>query len=287
MSFDDAVQGSQPIEGSVRPLPMHASRSFPLEMAVEEPPPDQPAMPLEQFEMEMANLVAASRERRSGSKASFADADVDRVSSLLVDVGKVMWSDRPRTYLVLYLIGEIRAIDGFILDGCKDVHLPYATEDDLPAVLRSPSARRDFIAQQSLVLTPRSEALINGGKHTHIGKLKSDNGCWANANSAENADTRFKDIQSLGRGGQGTVDKVTSKLDLKAYAVGAKAMSNKCGIADNAPTQRKRIRKPRELTKDKSAMKAFENELHNLKRLQHRHLVNFVGCVFWHQLNVP
>ena len=35
------------------------------------------------------------------------------------------------------------------------------------------------------------------------------------------ADAGFKDIRSLGKGGQGQVDKVTSKLDLQTYAVSA------------------------------------------------------------------
>lgn len=118
-------------------------------------------------------------------------------------VGKVTWSERPRTYLVLRLIGEVRAIEGFILEGYKDVQFPNDTEAGLPTSLKNPKARRDFISKQSLVLTPRSAALVTGGRHPHI----------------ENADTRFRDFQSLGQGGQGRVDIVTSKLDLYVYAV--------------------------------------------------------------------
>jgi len=77
------------------------------------------------------------------------------------------------------------------------------------------------------------------------------------------------------------VDKVTSKLDLKVYTVSVPlSLLFLPWKADTArDMQRKRIRKPEKLSRDKTAMKSFENELHNLKRLQHRHLINFVGYV--------
>jgi hypothetical protein len=198
-------------------------------------------MTIEQFEEEMTRTVSRAEARRKSLHSPFEDSDVDTVSALLLAVGKARWSERPRTYLVLRLIGEIRAIESFILDGYKDIHFPFAREEDLPRSL-PPKARRDFMHKQSLVLSSKAVALVSGGRHAHL----------------ENADTRFKDIETLGTGGQGVVDKVTSKLDLQIYA-------------------RKRIRKTRELSKNKSAMISFENEIHNLKRLQHKHLVQFVG----------
>lgn len=56
----------------------------------------------------------------------------------------------------------------------------------------------------------------------------------------------------------GRVDHVRSKLSLEEYA-------------------RKKIARARTFSGDKAAMRMFENELTNLKRLRHHHLVTFVG----------
>lgn len=170
MSFDDAAGKNAAIADGSRPNLPHTSQSFPLQSSTGETESDEPSMSVEQFEEAMEKAIKFAEEKRKGHKDSFNDADIDHISSLLVAIGKLHWSERPRTYLVLRLIGEVRAIEGFIMEGYKDIQFPYATEDDLPTSLRSPKARRDFISKQSLVLTPRTAALVSGGRHIHIGK---------------------------------------------------------------------------------------------------------------------
>jgi serine/threonine protein kinase len=96
----------------------------------------------------------------------------------------------------------------------------------------------------------------------------------------EDADTHYYILKILGRGGFGEVYHVRSKLSLEEYAV--------CNY-ESETTQpfatlqlimwRKRVHRRKAFSKDREAIKIFENELTNLKRLSHHHLVKFVGYV--------
>ncbi|SLM36189.1 rho gtpase activator [Lasallia pustulata] len=75
---------------------------------------------------------------------------------------------------------------------------------------------------------------------------------------AEDVDAHFETLRRLGKGAFGVVDHVRSKLSQEEYA-------------------RKRVYRAAAFWKDKDAIQMFENELSNLKRLEHDHLVKFVG----------
>jgi hypothetical protein len=90
---------------------------------------------------------------------------------MLDAVEKKIWSERPRTYLVLRLVNHVRAMETFILEGFegfKDIDLPYS-ESALPNCVNSAGARHDFLHQQRYVLSAKSADLVrSGGRHRHL-----------------------------------------------------------------------------------------------------------------------
>ena len=72
-------------------------------------------IPTDDFERAMASLFPPA----GGNTSRFADSDIDKISRLLVQVGKLEWSVRPRTYAVLRLIGRVDIFEVFISDSLK------------------------------------------------------------------------------------------------------------------------------------------------------------------------
>lgn len=152
------------------------------------------------------------------------------------------WGKRPRTLVVLHIIGCPEAIDGFVTAGFSDVALPYS-EENLPRILKGPK-RAEFIAHQHRVLSEEAHDLERpGGPHCNIDG---------------NADVHFHLHRELGSGGFGTVDHVFSRLSLQPFA-------------------RKRIPRGRSFKKDQFSIQMFENELKTLKALSHTHLIRLIG----------
>lgn len=204
--------------------------------------------PAAEFEVVVSSLLstyAPSASDATDSRASTAYPDdvFDKVAKYLIQAGKQQWSLRPRTYIVLRLINRLDSMPAFILDGLLDIAFPY-TYNRLPASL-SPGTRNAFLEQQSVVLSKAGDLEIEHGRHRHF---------------PSTAESNFVVVKQLGSGYFGVVDHVRSKLSLEEYA-------------------RKRTVRARTFSKDKKALKVFENELSNLKRLSHRHLVKYVGCV--------
>ncbi|CAI6341374.1 unnamed protein product [Periconia digitata] len=198
---------------------------------------------IEDFETRVDALLSSAVTDNKGKNRPFSEEVISQLATMLNAVGKPTWGERPRTYLVLRLLGEVKAMDSFIFEGYKDIDFPY-TEATLPEVLKSASSRRSFLDQQKYVLSPQSSDLVRGGRHRHLP-------------IGQSGDTFFKIVGKLGSGGFSVVDRVRSKFTLQEYA-------------------RKRI--PRSgAFKDRKALLSFENEVNNLKRLSHHHLVEFVG----------
>lgn len=180
--------------------------------------------------------------KRDKGETHLADTDFDRITQLLVQDNKVEWSLRPRTYAVLNMIDAIELMHIFVELDCWDIALPY-TEHNLPKEL-SEETRGRFLMTQSVVLT--KAASIEGGLNlTH-------------ANFVDSVDRHLKPLEMLGKGGFGTVLKVRSKLSGKKYA-------------------RKQFDRAKTFEGDIKALKSFKNEIDNMKRLQHRHLIRYVG----------
>lgn len=122
------------------------------------------------FDNAMTSTIAmAEREKRDPSKP-FKENHFSIIRDLLDRVGKHRWSERPRTYLVLRMIDQVRAMDGFVLEGLRDIHFPY-TEERLPGCLANPSSRYAFLEKQSLVMSSRAADLVCRGPHRHLSKI--------------------------------------------------------------------------------------------------------------------
>lgn len=132
--------------------------------------PYAPAISSQEFDVAFESVLVSAQERRIGADKPFSDDVISRIGDLLRSAGKPTWSERPRTYIVLRMIDEVKAMNDFIFEGYKDIHLPY-TEHTLPSSLRSPSSRYNFLREQRHVLSPRSADLVQGGRHHHLGKL--------------------------------------------------------------------------------------------------------------------
>ena len=173
---------------------------------------------------------------------NLSDADFDRITEILCQAKREEWGLRPRTYVLLRMINAIDLMDDFVQSQCWDIALPY-TRENLPQRL-SPEQRDHFLQKQVHVLT-KAARLEGGSKSRH-------------ANFASNADSHLKSLKRLGEGGSGTVDLVISKLSRKKYA-------------------RKRLDRKKTFEDSAQAMKFFRNEVRLLKKLNHHHLVKFVG----------
>jgi serine/threonine protein kinase len=197
-------------------------------------------IPPDEIERAMTGYFGAGRNRQSSK--GYSEKDVQHISKLLEHLGKIEWSLRPRTYIVLRLINCTEIMSIFVSLGLFDIALPY-NHMTLPEAITSPSTRTRFLETQSIILTKAMDLETFEGRHRHF---------------AEDGDLHFKKIKSLGIGGFGEVDHVYSTLSCKEYA-------------------RKRIFRGRTFKKNKEKMEMFENELSTLKRLSHYHLVEYIG----------
>ncbi|KAH8800317.1 kinase-like domain-containing protein [Xylogone sp. PMI_703] len=171
------------------------------------------------------------------------DSEFVRVSDWCAMYGKHEWSLRPRTFIILHMIGCYEAVDEFVQLGYSDIALPY-TAANLPKAVKGDKARRQFLDLQNFVLTAHAEHLEKEGE--------------PHQNVEGNADDYFITVKELGRGSFGQVDHVVGRLSIDHFA-------------------RKRIPRGRSFKRDREAIKSFENELKALKTLSHRHLVKLIS----------
>jgi heat shock 70kDa protein 1/2/6/8 len=178
-------------------------------------------------------------ESNGEGRSAYTDAEFIQISTYLRNTGRPSWSNVPRLYTVLRLIGQLPMLDAMVDQGITDIWFPF-TPTSLPDDF-SPSARAGFLKSQSAVL---SKALrFEGGsdrKHTHF---------------AQGEPLPFEVIGRLGFGAHGYVDKVVSTVSHREYA-------------------RKLFRRTRGVSKDE--IKSFLIELQVLKRVSHIHCVELV-----------
>ncbi|KAF1963187.1 hypothetical protein CC80DRAFT_542334 [Byssothecium circinans] len=181
-------------------------------------------------------------QKGQDSREPYADSEIIEISSLL-SLSNPRWSKVPRTYVVLRTIGHLDVLDDMIDSGFSDFWFPV-TEQNLPGSL-SLSVRTAFFNAQEVILT-KSMDLEKGEKGQH---------CYFSPEDP----LPFEPRGVLGNGRYGQVDKVLSLISFKEYA-------------------RKRV--PRSVAfrgPRKEAMKQFIAEIQCMKRLKHRHIVEFVG----------
>jgi hypothetical protein len=123
----------------------------------------------EDFEENISALLLSASAQHMGSRRPFSEELVIHIADMLAAVGKKRWSERPRTYLALRLINEVKIMDNVILEGFKDIDFPY-TDVTLPPCIKQIGAQREFLYHQRYVLSERSADLVRGGRHRHLGK---------------------------------------------------------------------------------------------------------------------
>jgi hypothetical protein len=123
---------------------------------------------VEKFEEEITLLLSSAHAQRMGVEKPFSDDVILRVGGMLSSMEKHTWSERPRTYLVLRLINEVRTMDTFVFEGFKDIDFLF-TEKTIPKCIRSTSSRHYFLQKQRYVMSSRSVDLVQGGRHHHLG----------------------------------------------------------------------------------------------------------------------
>ena len=176
------------------------------------------------------------------SGAPYSDSEIYEISSLLKH-SNPRWSKVPRTYIILRTIGRLDLLDVFVDLGFSDYWFPV-TEKRLPDSL-SPSVRSAFASAQNLVLT-KSMDLERGERGQH---------CYFKRDEP----LPFKTQGVLGTGGFGQVDKVVSMTSFREYA-------------------RKRVLRGVAFgSRRREVVTRFIAEIEMLKRLKHRHVVEFVG----------
>jgi tRNA A-37 threonylcarbamoyl transferase component Bud32/predicted RNA-binding Zn ribbon-like protein len=172
------------------------------------------------------------------TRQSFTDAQIQKIAKLL-KLSQPQWSKHPRTYMVLRMIGQLEVIDRLISYGFSDYLFPL-TKATVPRCLE-PNVRVALLQAQRLVLN-NSTSLEKGkdGAHCHFGNED---------------DLPFDELCHLGKGAYGEVHLIRGHASLKEYA-------------------RKRI--IRRLASNIS-LNEFVAEIQILKRLEHHHVVRFVG----------
>lgn len=174
----------------------------------------------------------------------YSDAEIAEISRLLKCSGSD-WSKVPRTYIILRTINSLHILEDLLAKGFTDHWFPVTLQ--ALQQLKSPTSaiRSAIVDHQGIILT-RSIDLEKGeaGKHQHFPKGEL---------------LPFQTLGILGTGGFGQVDRVRSIISYKEYA---RKRVRRRNVFGNGPA---------------AAVKAFISEVEILKRLKHRHIVEFAG----------
>ena len=171
---------------------------------------------------------------------TYTDAELTLISTHLRNSGRVSWSNVPRLYTVLRLIGQLPMLDSFVDEGITDIWFPF-TSASLPGTL-APSARANFLRSQSVVLS-KSLRFETSSERTH-------------AHFTDGEPLPYEVVGRLGSGAHGYVEKVMSLISHREYA-------------------RKSFRRVKRIGKEN--IKSFLIELQVLKRISHIHCVELVS----------
>lgn len=197
---------------------------------------------LDNTESLLETILSPYRASSKRRPPAFSEIQFRDISEGLRRTGEISWSKTPRLYAVLFMIDSIEILDSFISEGASDLSLPF-TEATLPQALQSPPVRLEFLKLQQLVLTKALDLEKATGKHRHFHNPD---------------DIPLQQLEDLGRGSTGFVDRVLSTISQKEYA-------------------RRLIPIKRTFGKNKDALRRFESTLGDLKKLAHRHIIQVVG----------
>ncbi|MCJ1321604.1 hypothetical protein MMC15_006949 [Xylographa vitiligo] len=186
-------------------------------------------------------LMALMTSGNGCYKTTYSETEIHDIQSLLKHANQ-SWSRAPRTYIILRMLNKLELFDGLLMSGFTDHWFPV-TREMLPSFI-APVVKTMILDMQTLVLS-KAIYLEKGREGQH-----------ANFLAGEHVPFQMKGI--LGRGRYGIVEKVLSTLSYKEYA-------------------RKLIRRDTFFVGAARSMQACIAELAVVKRLQHRHVVSFIG----------
>jgi hypothetical protein len=150
------------------------------------------------------------------SPRCFKDSELQQISKLLRLGGRQAWSEIPRIYSVLRMIGHLETIDNFIDHGITDIWFPFSSMT-LPQELSS-SLQAQFLDVQACVFTKGLDLEKDKKKrHAHFGKN----------------DTLPFDVSNLLGGGRlSQVHRIVSLISKREYA--RKRLRRRAGSRDEA-----------------------------------------------------
>ena len=239
----EAVQGQEKVLSKDHEHTLRSKRVL-QELLVALSPP----IPLNKTTSALTDHLSNFFPAGSHSRGPYCDSDIFRISSLLKHLDP-RWAKVPRIYIVLRTIDCLNHLDDCINLGLSDHFFPF-TERSLPHTLR-PRLRTAFVNTQDLVLT-KSMDLERGEGGQHCSFQPKDH-------------FPFETKGVLGSGGFGQVDKVLSLISFIEYA--RKRVSRKSVFGAQGTENEKN----------------FVAEIEILKRLKHRHIVEFVGSYTDHK----
>jgi hypothetical protein len=156
----------------------------------------------EQLERSLEKLCRLPTAQPGQSPQPVPDDRVRRVVSLLLMLDNrhgrqdwSRWSDRPRTFIILWNIDAVHFMDEFVQKKYTDFYLPYDRRT-LPGFLPGESLRSQFLVVQNQLLTSAKalEDLSNDSSSTRILPHVYLDG---------SGDEHFLSISTLGQGGFG------------------------------------------------------------------------------------
>lgn len=158
---------------------------------------------LETFFERLNRLLPPPSPNQPPPRKRLRDAEFMKIADWCKLVGKPQWALRPRTFIVLHMIGRVDAIEDFINENLSDIALPYS-DTNLPPSLTG-DARARFLEYQNNVLTGQAAMLEkSGSEHQHV---------------QGSAEEFFIDVEALGKGTSSDVRRVVGRLSLKHFAL--------------------------------------------------------------------
>lgn len=171
-------------------------------------------------------------------RTSYSDDDIEEIARLLKRCGHIAHQS-PRLYVILRRIDQLQFLESLLRQGLTDGFFPVEARA-LPTYLDT-RVRASIVENQDLILTKFLD--LENGRHCHFGEM-----------------TRrpYELVKFIGHGAFGQVRQIESSVTYKHYAL-------------------KTIRRQAAFNRSRDALKDFLTEMAIMRRLQHEHIVKYVG----------
>jgi serine/threonine protein kinase len=177
----------------------------------------------------------------SQPRASYGDAEIEDIRLLLSHCPHYAYaSGSPRTYIVLRYIDHLEVLRRLVEAGVGDAWFPIGKRS-LPSFLDH-RVKAAILEYQSIIFTKSID--LEKGVH-----------CYLDATE----DPPFDKLKVIGSGSYGHVHSIRSKVTYKEYAL--KTIRRQAAYGMSA----------------RRAMREFSNEMKVMKRLEHQHVVRYIG----------